>query len=330
MPNKNGEWWNGGWQRRGKGEWDVEKESSFRENDQGSVTLIEKPKGFWVEDEPNNGKGDNATNFLPRIEIKSKIMDKPNNSKEDTPTNFLPKIEKKSKDSIVKNFRRGDLMYGTSSGRDSNYLKKLEDYHKINIVNSSVGENNGNEWARKGTRNSRSMIINSYSDPVRGALSDEFYRLKKNGGDFRLSSLSKAIAMAKIGRPAKYGFDFDGYHTVASTHKKLKISSKHVDEWLWWKRGSKSGIEMVAQQSPDSARRIHFILDGMNIPSVVNKDDSLFGGTITASELRYIYRHWDRLQGRVIFYRDGGVVASPWEDAISSHLWNDYHPKRKI
>ncbi|HEH9404370.1 TPA: hypothetical protein SIA26_004585 [Aeromonas bestiarum] len=349
------EWWNGGWQRRRKGEWDVEKESSFRENDLGSVTLIEKSKGIWVDGDPSKSKGEKETNFLPIIERKFKTVEKPNNIKKDNPinflpsivekskvvantnkskgditTNFLPGIVKNSKDAIVKNFRPGDLMYGTSSGRDENYLKKLEDYHKLNVVNSTTGNNNGNEWARKGVRNTRSMIINSYSDPVRSALSDEFDRLKKNGGDFRLSKLPKAISQAKIGRPDKYGFDFDGYQSVASTHDKLKISSKHLDEWLWWKRGSKSGIEMVAQQLPSSARRIHFILDGMNIGGVVNKDTRFFGDSITASELRYIYRHWDRLNGRVIFYRDGKVVTSPWEDTTSSHLWNNYHPKSKI
>ncbi|MCQ4054457.1 hypothetical protein [Aeromonas sp. SG16] len=236
-----------------------------------------------------------------------------------------PKINK-SRDAIIKNFRCGDLMYGTSAGRDLNYLKKLEDYHKSNVVNSPAGESN--EWARKGHRNTRSMIINSYSDPVRSALSNSFDRLKKHGGEFRLSSISNAISMAKIGRPKKYGFDFDGYQKIASEHERLKISSKHVDEWLWWKRGSKSGLEMVAQQSSVSERKIHFILDGMNIPGVINKDECLFGSTITASELRYIYRHWDRLQDRVIFYRDGKVVDSPWQDAAFSPLWDTYLPKR--
>lgn len=220
-------------------------------------------------------------------------------------------------------------MYGTSTGRDENYLKTLETYHKLNITKSLFPMNNGNEWARKGVRNTRSMIINSYSDPVRSALSDEFSRLRRLGGEFMSSKLPDAIRKAKIGRPEKYGFDFDGYHRIASEHEKLKISSKHVDEWLWWKRGSKSGIEMVAQQSPNSKRRIHFILDEMNIYGVTHKDSKLFGNSITASELRYIYRHWGRLQGKVIFYKDGKVVESPWENTLSAHLWNYYHPKKK-
>jgi hypothetical protein len=48
----NGEWWNGGWQRRGKSEWGGEKPSSFRPDDRGSVTLIEPAKGYWIDGEP--------------------------------------------------------------------------------------------------------------------------------------------------------------------------------------------------------------------------------------------------------------------------------------
>ncbi|MBL0598041.1 hypothetical protein JD516_09480 [Aeromonas jandaei] len=355
--NKNGEWWNGGWQRWSKGSWDGEKESNFRKNDHGSVTPIEKSEGVWVNGEPCLAKKDNTVNLPPIIQNKSTVVSKPNNKQEGESASSLPTIDSKikksatnvnkrkvnttthslpkiggghKKDAIVKNFRCGDLMYGTSSGRDVNYLKKLEDYHQLNPVNSTAGQNNGNEWARKNVRNTRSMIINSYNDPVRAALSDEFHRLENKGGGFMTSKLPKAIEQAKIGRPAKYGFDFDAYQDIASNHEKLKVTSKHVKDKLWWKRGSKSGLEMVAQQSSDSTRRIHFILDGMNIHGVVSKDSNLFGRSITASELRYIYRHWNRLQGKVIFYNDGKVVSPPWEDGESAHIWNNYHPKNKI
>lgn len=47
-----GEWWNGGWQRRGKSEWGGEKKSNFRPDDRGSVTLNEPAKGYWVDGAP--------------------------------------------------------------------------------------------------------------------------------------------------------------------------------------------------------------------------------------------------------------------------------------
>ncbi|MFM5363942.1 DUF3289 family protein [Aeromonas veronii] len=54
--DNNGEWWNGGWQRRGKSEWGGEKVSSFRPDDRGSVTLNEPAKGYWVDGEPDYWK----------------------------------------------------------------------------------------------------------------------------------------------------------------------------------------------------------------------------------------------------------------------------------
>jgi hypothetical protein len=52
MPKGNGGWWNGGWQRWGKSEWNGEKESYLRCSDLGSVTFIDKGKGFWIDGEP--------------------------------------------------------------------------------------------------------------------------------------------------------------------------------------------------------------------------------------------------------------------------------------
>ena len=50
-PSRSGQWWNGGWQRWGESEWEGEKTSSFRSDDRGSITLIEKSKGYWIENE---------------------------------------------------------------------------------------------------------------------------------------------------------------------------------------------------------------------------------------------------------------------------------------
>lgn len=58
MPKENGHWWNGGWQRWGKSEWDGVKESNFREGDNGSVTLVCENSGYWVDGEPGSPESD--------------------------------------------------------------------------------------------------------------------------------------------------------------------------------------------------------------------------------------------------------------------------------
>jgi hypothetical protein len=50
-PSKSGQWWNGGWQRWGNSEWEGDKSSNIRSNDRGSVTLIEKNNGHWIEND---------------------------------------------------------------------------------------------------------------------------------------------------------------------------------------------------------------------------------------------------------------------------------------
>lgn len=56
MPKGNGQWWNGGWQRRAKSEWDGETASNFREDDVGCVTPSEPAKGSWVDGLPDDPK----------------------------------------------------------------------------------------------------------------------------------------------------------------------------------------------------------------------------------------------------------------------------------
>lgn len=94
MPNKNSEWWNGGWQRRGNGSWDGDKESSFRRNDNVSVTLIKKSEGFWVDGEPSRSNGDCRIHLPPITERKSTIASKPGCNKKDNPSTSLPSIGK--------------------------------------------------------------------------------------------------------------------------------------------------------------------------------------------------------------------------------------------
>lgn len=240
----------------------------------------------------------------------------------------LPQIELKAKEPIVRNFHKGDLMYGASHARDETYLKKVETFHRNNVADLS--HNASNEWARRAQgRNYRSMIINSYNDPVRSTLSDSFQSVKA-GGSRRKKAIEDAIKFAMIGRSSQHGFDFQTYKNIAISHPKLKITQKHQVEWDWWKRGSKSGIEMVAQQPIESNVKLHFICDGLDMKGVTTKDPERYGNGITASELRYIYRHWDRLDGKVIFYENNKVINPPWQNEMTEvgQFWKEYSIER--
>lgn len=243
-----------------------------------------------------------------------------------------PLIETTAKSQIVNDFHKGDLMYGISASREP-YLKAVEGFHSDNPRDSKDLWFQDNSWARitSGGRSEMSMIINSYNDPIRAKLSlRNAFTLRKMNANKRGDTIRTAIHDAKIGKAKDIGLDYDGYQQIALEHKKLKITPAHVDERLWWKRGSKSGLEMVASQPATSARKIHFILDGMDIDAVTSKASGKHGSSITSSELRYIYRHWDRLVGKVMFYENGQQTNASWsEHSPHKELWNKYRSESK-
>ncbi len=75
---------------------------------------------------------------------------------------------------------------------------------------------------------------------------------------------------------------------------------------------------------------IRFLLDGLVMSDVTSKSNK-YGPSFTASELRYIYRNWERLEQHVVFYENGKKLdRSPWQ--IHTHEWEQYnlHRQQKI
>jgi hypothetical protein len=103
--------------------------------------------------------------------------------------------------------------------------------------------------------------------------------------------------------------------------------------YLAIRRGCKFGFEYILNSviSPDA--KIHFLLDrfdrnnGERMVQAVKKEASTARGrtavSITYSEIRYVYRNWDRLRNRVLFYYNFDKDEAPWEDDGRFALWND-------
>ena len=241
---------------------------------------------------------------------------------------------------IIRNFKAGDLMYGLSSERDTSYLRVVQQHHRKTPVPS-------NAWAREalGSTNT-SMAINGYNDRVKAALS-RVYELKPGvipkAPTTKQISDSVHVAARTVPSMVRSNYDFESYRRIAISDdhplgvkqvysrwkadlkkptKPTEAEIRNFDSYLWWKRGSKSGLAMVAEQ-PSAGRKIHFILDGIDYESVTSKASS----SITSSELRYIYRHHDTLEGKVIFYKNQQVVQAPWVTSPAS--WADYKSKSK-
>lgn len=67
---------------------------------------------------------------------------------------------------------------------------------------------------------------------------------------------------------------------------------------------------------------IVFLLDELCDLRVVKKVPG-----ITGSELRYMYRNWERFKQRVVFIEKKKFVSPPWES--DPEFWATYQPKSK-
>jgi hypothetical protein len=101
----------------------------------------------------------------------------------------------------------------------------------------------------------------------------------------------------------------------------------NVINYKIWKRTSKAGLEF---QTTVRNRTVHFLLDtflkGNNMDTVVSKL-GFHGRSITAGELRWLYRNWSNpnVSLRTIFWTTNGRSGAPWH--LNPGLWSNYVPK---
>ncbi|MDC9596277.1 hypothetical protein [Xenorhabdus anantnagensis] len=96
------------------------------------------------------------------------------------------------------------------------------------------------------------------------------------------------------------------------------------------KRKCKAGLSWYSLSLNHSC--IHFILDGIDMESVIYKhyEKKMKKGTsYTGSELRWIYRNRKdpKVKSCIQFWRNGQPVFPPWVEGKDAHLWQDYQPK---
>lgn len=87
------------------------------------------------------------------------------------------------------------------------------------------------------------------------------------------------------------------------------------------KSGCKIGLDLAKKEKN---LEIYFALDGLNFDEVIrNKHQG-----VTSSEIRYIYRHRNKLKDKVTFFMDNKPTNAPWID--NPKLWSSYVPKKEI
>lgn len=89
------------------------------------------------------------------------------------------------------------------------------------------------------------------------------------------------------------------------------------------KRGCKIGIDIVKAR-PNTT--IYFVLDALDKREVIDRryGKQAHYSSLTASELRYIYRNWEGLEDKVIFFEDRKRTGAPWTEWFYKDKWKNY------
>jgi hypothetical protein len=228
---------------------------------------------------------------------------------------------------------RGDLVYGISAERGK-YISELYPGYQVdnkNLPPLVIDVYNNNISAAVLMKNDIAKISRLVDTPSKLVkklvIPDDLnaeVRKYRDGPDYLWSEYfyvgeeNPKFNVESIYREVAKNYNKDEYHELFTG---MPAVMGYVPKLLW-KRGSKLGIEMTAQQS--ASHHLHFVLDGLSINNIVNKTPP-HGTSITASELRYAYRNRQRLIGKIHFYQGGKEVAPPWEsDPVR---WQSYIPK---
>ncbi|WP_157664497.1 hypothetical protein [Bordetella genomosp. 9] len=88
-------------------------------------------------------------------------------------------------------------------------------------------------------------------------------------------------------------------------------------------RKCKAGLAWEAARNG----HIHFMLDAIDIDAVVNKIPP-YGDSITASELRWVYRNRFKVEVQhcIQFWHKGEPVIPPWQTIDGKAVWERYSP----
>lgn len=220
---------------------------------------------------------------------------------------------------------KGDLMYGLSDER-GHYIRNV------------IGQNFKPE-----KKETPAVVIDMYNNTIAletnmALLGGPLEKFLKSPEKNMKKMLPPDDIQARVQKTRNYPL-WKSYFAAGESNRKFNVheiykemrreyGSSPYHQWhinggdsapkLLWKRGSKLGLEIAAQST---GNRIHFVLDGLDIPSIVRKEGA-GGQSITASELRYAYRNKERLKGKIFFYQNNAPVAAPWE--TDPELWSQY------
>ncbi|EEC8996324.1 type III secretion system effector EspK [Escherichia coli] len=191
---------------------------------------------------------------------------------------------------VALHFREGDIVYGLSSPREKlvNSIKLVNDFSKKDIITQNTLTNA--VWDLRTPRKYKQdpLIKRALNEHERGI---KFKQHLKSHNNYN-------VTMADL-----------------SVYNRDKL----------WAKTSKAGLEF---QTLTRNKTVIFCADEIvnSLKLIANKSDG-YGQSITASELRWIYRNKDndQIMKNIKFYLRGKEI--PAEKILGAPEWKDYKPK---
>ncbi|PHM61704.1 hypothetical protein [Xenorhabdus ishibashii] len=220
---------------------------------------------------------------------------------------------------FIEKFKAGDLIYGLSEAR-------------INYINKNPHFRDAKDYFNE--NRCPPIIIDDYLIPAEleykdflgKYLKNKLYKDEEEKNKF-LSEIKTFEAKcdfinANINTYKKYEKDFfthlkndNKYCNVTESHRGYNISIIG--------RKCKGGLSWVNTSNSELTQdiHVHFILDGIDIKRIAEKDDK----NITGKELRWIFRHRNhpKVIKKVQFWENGSPTFPPWE-GLNQPVWNNY------
>ena len=200
---------------------------------------------------------------------------------------------------LYKNFQRGDLLYGLKGPRDT--------------ITPLLEEKTGSDHVWIDTYNNQYALLFDKNDNYSQEKEMEAIRQSRLTSDelailenFKSSPIEKVRITNRHFNESKKGF--------GKSHRILR-------------RGCKAGLLV-----PGITK--HFLLDGLDPKVIFNKNNNLsFYNLFTSAEMRFIFRHWNKIKDSLVFYNQGQVEENMfrWLDAHGAlEELKDYLDKRGI
>ncbi|EOB3073892.1 type III secretion system effector EspK [Escherichia coli] len=191
---------------------------------------------------------------------------------------------------VALHFREGDIVYGLSSPREKlvNSIKLVNDFSKKDIITQNT-------------------LTNAVWDP-------------RTPRKYKQDPLIKR-ALNEHERGIKFKQHLKSHNNYNVTMAHLCVYNRDK----LWAKTSKAGLEF---QTLTRNKTVIFCADEIvnSLKLIANKSDG-YGQSITASELRWIYRNKDndQIMKNIKFYLRGKEI--PAEKILGAPEWKDYKPK---